>query len=78
MSVTDIKNGLLYNFNEFDFLTLPFVGGVFLLECADLFFLVGLLLSLARVGSFCQLHGCGALPAEPLTTPCHSFGGDSR
>ena len=31
MNVTNIKNGPLYDFNEFDFfLTLPLVGGVFL------------------------------------------------
>ena len=38
MSVINIKNGLLYDFNEFVLLTPPFVGGVFLLERNDLCF----------------------------------------
>ena len=39
MSVINIKNGLLYDFNEFDFfLTLPLVGGVFLWSAVTCFF----------------------------------------
>ena len=38
MSVINIKNGLLYDFNEFVLLTPPFVGGVLLLERTDLYF----------------------------------------
>ena len=70
MSVINIKNGLLYDFNEFDFFFDPATcRWGFSLECGDLFFWVFLLLSLAWVGSFCQFSRCAASAVEPQTDP---------